>query len=44
MEIINNDENILNINAFTKLLKATQDLSNFKSHETLFLYNFHLSM
>lgn len=33
----NDDKDILNIDAFTKLMKVAQDLSNFESHKTLFL-------
>lgn len=41
-KVINNDNNILDINAFIKLLKANQNLSNFESHKTLFLRSFYL--
>lgn len=33
------DEDILDIDAFTKLLKATQDSSNFENYKTSFLLN-----
>lgn len=36
--MINDNENILDINTFTKLLKTIQNLSNFESYKTLFLY------
>ena len=41
--MIDDDEDILDINTFTKLLKTAQDSNNFKSHETTFLYVFYLS-
>ena len=37
-----NNEDILNINIFTKLLKIAQNSNNFKSYKILFLYNLHL--
>lgn len=39
--MIDDDKNVLNINVFTKLIKAVQDFSNFESNNTLFLYGFH---
>ena len=36
------DENVLDINTFPKLLKATQNSTNFKGYEILFLYGSHL--
>ncbi len=37
------DEDILDVDAFTKLMKAAQDSSNFESHKTPFLRGPHLS-
>ena len=44
MEITDDDKDILDIDTFTKLIKATQDSSNFKSHKTPFLRGSHLSI
>lgn len=33
------DEDILDENAFTKLMEATQDSTNFQSYKILFCYN-----
>ena len=38
-----NDEDVLDINAFTKLIRATQDSSNFESYKTPFSYGPYLS-
>lgn len=43
MEMTNNDKNVLDIDAFTKLLRAAQDSSNFKSYKTPFLRGPYLS-
>lgn len=37
----NNNKNILNIDAFTKLIKTIQNFSNFKSYKILFLDSFY---
>ena len=42
MEITDDNKNVLDINTFTKFLKAVQDSSNLESHKTLFLYSVHL--
>ena len=42
VEMTDDDEDVLDINAFTKLLRAAQDSSNFESHKTPFLRGFHL--
>lgn len=39
--MIDNGENILDIDIFTKLLKTAQDLNNFESYKILFLYCFY---
>ena len=39
---MNNNENILNIDVFTKLIRTAQDFINFESHKTLFLHDPHL--
>lgn len=36
---MDNDIDILNINIFTKLIKKTQDFSNFETYKTLFSYS-----
>ena len=38
------DKNIFNMDTFTKLMKAAEDSSDFESHKTIFLYDFHLSL
>lgn len=38
--MINDDEDILDIDAFTKLIKTVQDFNNFESHKKLFLCGF----
>ena len=43
VEITDNNEDVLDIDAFTKLLKVAQNSSNFESHKTLFLHGSHLS-
>ncbi len=43
VEVTDDDENILDVDAFTKLMKALQDSSNFKSHKTPFLHGPHIS-
>lgn len=40
--MINNDKNVLDIDIFIKLIRVTQDFSNFKSHQTLFLHSSYL--
>lgn len=43
--MINNNEDVLNINAFTKLLRPLKTLlSNFENHKTLFLYGLYFSI
>lgn len=42
IKIINNSKDVLEIDIFTKLLKATQDSSIFKSYKILFLHGFYL--
>ena len=37
VEITDNDEDVLDIDAFTKLLKAAQDSTSFETHRTPFL-------
>lgn len=41
--MIDNNNNILNINTFTKLIRIAQDFSNFENYKTLFLYDFYLA-
>lgn len=36
------NKDILDVDAFTKLMKAAQDSNNFESHKTFFLFGFHL--
>ena len=36
VEMIDDNENVLDINAFTKLLRVAQNSSNFESHKTNF--------
>lgn len=36
------NEDILDIDAFIKLLKVAQNSNSFESHKTLFLYSSHL--
>lgn len=43
IEIINNDENILDVDTFTKLIKVAKDSSNFKTYKTSFLNSSYLS-
>ena len=43
IEMANNDKDIFNVDAFTKLMKAAQDSSKFESHKTPFLHGFHFS-
>lgn len=38
VKITDYDENVLDINVFSKLIKVTQDSNNFESHKILFLY------
>lgn len=40
--MIDDDENILDVNMFIKLMKIAQDFHNFESHKTLFLDDFYL--
>lgn len=43
VEMTDDDEDIFDVDAFTKLMKAAQDSSNFESHKTPFLRGAHLS-
>ena len=43
MEIMDDDEDILDMDIFTKLFRATQGLSKFEDHQTPFLRGPHLS-
>lgn len=43
VEITDDDEDVLDLDAFTKLLRAAQDSSKFESHQTPFLRGPHLS-
>ena len=43
MEVTDDDEDVLDIEAFTKLLKAAQNSSNFESYKILFLHGPHCS-
>lgn len=44
IKIIYNNEDNLDMDAFTKLMKIVHDFNNFESHKTLFLYCIHLSL
>lgn len=39
VEMTNNDEDTLDIDIFTKLIKTVQGFSNFESHKILFLHS-----
>ena len=41
MEMTDDDKDILDINIFIKLLKTIQDLKNFESYKTPFLFSPH---
>ncbi len=43
VEMVDDNEDILDIDVYTKLMKAAQDSSIFESHKTQFLCNPHLS-
>ena len=43
VEMTDDNEDVLDINAFTKLLKFAQDSNNFESHKTSFLRDPHFS-
>ena len=43
VEMTDDDEDVLDIDAFAKLLRAAQDSRNFESHKTPFLRGPHLS-
>lgn len=44
VEMTDNDEEVLDKDTFTKLLKVAQDTNNFESHKTLFLCGSHFSI
>ena len=41
--MIDDNKDILDIDAFIKLLKVAHNSKNFKNHKTLFLYGLYLS-
>ena len=43
MEIIDNDKDVLDMDAFIKVLKATSDSTSFENHKTPFLHSFYFS-
>lgn len=44
IEIIVNNQNIFNMDIFTKLMKVVYNSSNFENYKTLFLHGLHISL